>query len=467
MHHLSLEAAPHRWTERGSAKIPHRFLLINPVVHDFSAFDFWAKPLSLYAIASWLQEAGASVILLDLMDMLHPALGRLSIHAPKRKPHGTGRFLRAPISRPSCLPFIGRKFCRYGFPPAATMALLKGMQKPHAVFMTSMMTYWYPGVQETIRLVKSCWPDVPIVLGGVYASLCPAHAKQTSGADLVISGAFETALSELSDWMGDAMPSPMLEIEPRSSRLPAYSLSPWMDSAAIRTSIGCPFACSYCGVHALHPRFQDMPVSWVMQVFEHLTMDLGIQNIAIYDDAFLCHPHRAADILERITHLGRPLQLHAASGMGCRGITSEMALLMKKAGVVTLRLGLETADLEAQQRLGAKVTNRDFEEALDHLTAAGYERKHLGAYVLVGLPGQTRHEVELSVDYVLACGVTPHLAEYSPVPGSPLFAEARRASSWDLDEPLFHNPTILPCANADLTAEALVEIKLRIQNASR
>jgi len=39
-----------------------------------------------------------------------------------------------------------------------------------------------------------------------------------------------------------------------------------------------------------------------------------------------------------------------------------------------------------------------------------------------------------------------YLAEYSPIPGTPLWQEAVQCSPFDLQgEPLFHNNTILPC----------------------
>ena len=47
------------------------------------------------------------------------------------------------------------------------------------------MTYWYPGVIEAISLSKEIHPDVPVILGGIYARLCKNHALKNSGADIV------------------------------------------------------------------------------------------------------------------------------------------------------------------------------------------------------------------------------------------------------------------------------------------
>ncbi len=68
------------------------------------------------------------------------------------------------------------------------------MPRPDAVLVTSLMTYWYPGVTAAIRLVREYFPGVPVILGGIYASLCPDHARSHSGADLVLTGPWETGL---------------------------------------------------------------------------------------------------------------------------------------------------------------------------------------------------------------------------------------------------------------------------------
>jgi hypothetical protein len=54
-----------------------------------------------------------------------------------------------------------------------------------------------------------------------------------------------------------------------------------------------------------------------------------------------------------------------------------------------------------------------------------------------------------SIDYVAAAGAAPYLAEYSPIPHTPMWTEALQSSPYDLDtEPLFHNNTLLPCWDA-------------------
>jgi hypothetical protein len=55
-------------------------------------------------------------------------------------------------------------------------------------------------------------------------------------------------------------------------------------------------------------------------------------------------------------------------------------------------------------------------------------------------------EVEESIAWVQESGAKPLLVEYSPIPGPPMFEQAKKMSPFDLGkEPLFHNNSLFPC----------------------
>jgi radical SAM superfamily enzyme YgiQ (UPF0313 family) len=445
--------------------VVRRLLLVNPLIHDLAAYDFWARPSGLLVLAGALRAALPGARLeLELLDCTDPRAPDLPASLrPRRRPDGRGRFVRTPLETPPVLPVTDqRRFSRYGLPPAALGAALARQQRPDLVLVGSTMTYWYTGVAETVALIRQAWPGVQVVLGGAYATLCTEHAAAHSGADVVLGGPAFGALPRLAALLG-------LEAELEQGAgeltlercLPAHDLSPeGSDAAPLLSSTGCPHDCAYCAVRALHPRFEPLSPQRVEREVAWLAGELGLRHAAIYDDALLTSPARALEIFERVARLELPLSLHAASGLACRGIDAELARAMRRAGLVTVRLGLETVDAA---RLDRKVSEPELHAALSHLQAAGYARREVGVYVMVGLPGQTRAEVERALDLVLGAGARPHLAEYSPIPGSPLFAQARAASHLDLDEPLHHNPTLLPCAGPDLDGAALGQIKLALK----
>ena len=166
-----------------------RLLLINPWIYDFAAYDLWAKPLGLLYLAAILRRNGFTVDFIDCLSTRHSETsGGLKSERGKRRKFGTGNFLRTPIPKPAGLKDIPRTYSRYGIIPEEFKAGLKAIDRPDAVLVTSLMTYWYPGVFEAIRLAKEIFPGVPVILGGIYATLCTDYARERSGADYVLSG---------------------------------------------------------------------------------------------------------------------------------------------------------------------------------------------------------------------------------------------------------------------------------------
>ena len=74
---------------------------------------------------------------------------------------------------------------------------LSAVEKPDVIGITSGMTYWYPGLFKVIELIKRSFKEVPILLGGIYATLCHDHALKFSGADFVIQGKGEAKILDV------------------------------------------------------------------------------------------------------------------------------------------------------------------------------------------------------------------------------------------------------------------------------
>ncbi len=136
------------------------------------------------------------------------------------------------------------------------------------------------------------------------------------------------------------------------------------------------------------------------------------------------------------------------------------ARLMFDAGFETIRLGLETTAFESRHNLDAKVCADEFIRAVNDLKAAGFERKQIGAYLLVGLPGQDMNAVSASISMVRQSGITPIPAYYTPIPHTALWKEAVQSSRYDLEaDPVFSNNAILPCRKEGFSWEIVSRLK--------
>ena len=442
-------------------------LLINPWIYDFAAYDFWIKPIGLLYIAGVLRNNGYDVKLLDCLNPVHPGLNiDANIEMPGKRNSGHGKFPREIIPKPDSLKSIPKNFNRYGITPRIFMDELNIRRKPDLIFITSMMTYWYPGVREVIRLLKIALPGIPIVLGGNYVTLCQEHAV-LSGADFTVSGEGENQISSLfktlfGDYLIDVPDHNNLDTYP----YPAFDLLPFKDQVPILTSRGCPFRCTYCASHLLGNGFRRRDPIKVVDEMTYWNTYLGIKHFSFYDDALLANPEEMAiPMLKEIIRRQFPCQFHCPNGLHLREITENLSRLMFQAGFKTMRFGFETSNEERQRDSGGKVTSEQLREAVIHLKRAGYQSRDIGIYLLCGLPGQEKEEVMESIEYVKACGARPIITEYSPIPGTLLWETAVKTSLYDLEgEPLYHNNSILPCRGEKLTFEMYQELKLMTRN---
>ena len=439
-----------------------QLLLINPWIHDFAAYDFWIKPLGLLYLASYLRRNGYGISYLDCLDPNHPLmLNRGGIKTPKRKGSGQGQFFKEAIEKPYPLAGVPRKYNRYGIKPEAFQAALKGLDQPSHILVTSMMTYWYGGVWETIAEAKKLFPGVPVTLGGHYPTLCPEHARG-SQADFVITERAEVAWRRLIvDILGGA-----IEYEPDLDHLddlpyPAFDLLNRPEQLPILTSRGCPYRCTYCASHVLNPGFLRRDPVRVADEIEHWRNTLGVRHFSFYDDALLADPEGMfVPLAKAMIRRRLDVRFHCPNGLHLNRIDQNTALLMRQAGFETIRFGFETSDPKRQTETGGKVRNEHLEDACRYLREAGYKPDEIGIYLICGLPGQSAGEVAESIRYVQACGAKPVIAEYSPIPGTALWDESVRTSAHDIaKEPLWHNNTLLPCASTDLTYDRYRQLK--------
>lgn len=439
-----------------------RILLINPWIHDFAAYDLWAAPLGLLTMGAILRENGYDVSLIDCLNSFDPALDPYSgSKRLKRTPSGKGTFYKEEIEKPLALRDFPRKYSRYGIPPPLFENELRGMPRPDAVFVTSIMTYWYPGVFEAIAIIRRVLPHVPIVLGGIYATLCTDHARRYAGADIVTAGAGEDTLPViLKELFNDSSSRIPGRDDLDSLPYPAFDLLPRRDQVSIMTSRGCPFRCSYCASGLLSGGFRTRDPLRVVDEIAFWNRELGITNFSFYDDALLVdRERRVIPMLEEVLLRGPACTFHCPNGLHLREMDASLAGLMFRTGFKTIRFGFETASPRRQADTGGKISNEETQAAVAYLREAGYSGKDIGAYILCGLPGQTFTEVLESIDFIRSCGARPVIAEFSPIPGTPIWAEAVKASPDNInEEPLYHNNTLLPCRGKEFTYEMYREL---------
>lgn len=393
-----------------------RVLGVNPPVFDFAYFDLWAKPLGLLYLLEALRRNGNDVTLLDCIAEAgekRRSFGRLVPH-------------RQPLPKPAPYRDIPRTYSHFGLPEERFLERLRSLPEPDVILVTSGMTYWYPGVFWCIECLRHVFPKTPLHLGGIYARLCPDHAAR-SGADFVQSEPF-----------------------PISAPFPALDLYENPEYGVALTSFGCPFRCDYCASSRLWPAYRRKSVDEaVAEIAAQLTLP-SVRSIAFYDDALLLDKEHffyplceeLAQRFPRTEEGSPPVSFHTPNGLHVREIDRTCAAVLRRTGFATLRLSLESTDPAILLAGSAKVVPSHYEEALQNLRLAGYDDGALETYLLLGLPGQSRESVEASIRFARGLGARVKLAEFSPIPGTPLFNAACRIVPELATEPLLANNSV-------------------------
>ena len=141
---------------------------------------------------------------------------------------------------------------------------------PDLIFVTSIFTYWSEHVKNAVFYYKNKFKGVPIIVGGVYASLMPEHCKKYTKCTDVIQG-------------------PIPEVE---TLIPDYDLVN-VDYQIIHTSRGCIRKCGFCGTYIIEP-------DWTCK--KSIKNEIVKKKLIFYDNNLLANQY-IEDILEELIEL--------------------------------------------------------------------------------------------------------------------------------------------------------------------
>jgi len=394
-----------------------KVLLVNPWIYDFSAYDFGIKPVGLLRIGQFLREKGAKINLVDCMEGC----------SRRKDEYGFSKIRKEKIDKPDILRDIERAYFRYGIPISEFLKKISAISEIDEIYVTSGMTYWYPGVHLAIKLLKDRFNKTPVTLGGIYATICHTHACLTSNADIIWKGSFFDK-----------------EYFCQSGFYPAYDLLLDKEILPIQLTAGCPFRCTYCASRIFSAKFEMKdPVNLFEEVM-HYNRAFGTKSFVFYDDALAYKSSKGIKkFLRLVIASGEQFTFHTPNGLHARFIDEELAELFKKTNFRDLRISLETSDEGVQQFTGGKVNNNDLKLALRNLKEAGFAKKDLGVYILMGASYIDMENTMDDIIFINSLGAKAILASYSPIPGTLDYKVlVKNKIIKNNIDPLWHNKTI-------------------------
>jgi len=112
--------------------------------------------------------------------------------------------------------------------------------------------------------------------------------------------------------------------------------------AVIYTSLGCPFFCDYCNIHALYdgkPGIRFRSPQRVMEDIDRLHQRYKVRHIKILDELFVINRERMSEICGLLIERDYGLNLWAYARVDT--VSGEILNKLKKAGVNWLAFGIE------------------------------------------------------------------------------------------------------------------------------
>jgi len=123
--------------------------------------------------------------------------------------------------------------------------------------------------------------------------------------------------------------------------------------AAIYTSLGCPFDCTYCNIHALYngkPGIRFRSPDKVAEEISLLVENYRIRNIKIIDEIFTLREAYVAELCDLIVKRRYDLNMWAYARIDT--VNEKMLKKMKRAGINWLCYGIESFDRKVRDNVG-------------------------------------------------------------------------------------------------------------------
>ncbi len=396
-----------------------RIALIHPAAPAASAFDRLGRssipPLGLLYLAAALEQAGHSVRVFDLALPRHDRqlLAELRSFAPDLVGLGT-------------------------LAPA------------------------YDQVRALAERLRTALPAATLIAGGADATTRTDLYQPLF--DTVFVGEAEQTLV---DYCASAEPPAQRMIRstarvvPDEAPFPARHLLPLKEyhggpaykrrrhSTSIFTHRGCPYHCAFCekGVHDGPIRLRS--AGSIFAEIGEIRRVHGIHDLRFVDDVLLCNHVVVRELCELVLRAGERF-----SWMCCGRVDlldDGLLRLMHRAGCYRLELGLESGSERVLAQVDKKITVAQAIDAVRRTRRMGLE---VIANFILGLPGETREEMEHTVRFSRAA--RPDFAIYfvfTPFAGAPISRQL--GLRWG-DAPSFRAPSphyLVPTAEVEALAE--------------
>ncbi|MEM7182556.1 MAG: radical SAM protein [Spirochaetota bacterium] len=325
------------------------------------------------------------------------------------------------------------------------------------------------GVSILSRHLKERFPEIKIILLGLYPSALPDKTLNDEPVDLVCQGEGLYTLTALlkhgvdnkssyKDIKGlwyrnedgkplgtfeDKIPQEKLEEDLPGMAwdllpMEKYRTSNWhafsnnneaQPFAAVYTSLGCPYRCSFCCINAPFggSSFRFWNPEFMIKEFDKIA-EMGITNIKIADELFVLKKKHFMELCNLIIKRGHKFNIWAYARIDT--VKEEYLATLKKAGVNWLALGIESGVTAVRKDVvKGRFEDVNIRDVVRKIQEHGINV--IGNFIF-GLPEDTVESMQQTLDLSkeMQCEMINYYSCMA-YPGSALHNQAS-AESWEL-----------------------------------
>jgi anaerobic magnesium-protoporphyrin IX monomethyl ester cyclase len=329
----------------------------------------------------------------------------------------------------------------------------------------SLTTRQWLRARDLVRAIRE-HIDVPVVAGGLHPTFSPEEVLDSPGFDHVCLGEGEEAMLELVEAVAAGTPADDIANlwtrgAERPSLRPPYEpidelpfmardlLDEPLGTVHMATQRGCPFPCTYCAARIYSELYEGFTNYGRRRSHGNVLAELvqlreagRLGYVIFLDDTFTIQ-HRWVKDFCRVygAEVGAPFSLHAR----VETVSAELLQLMAAAGCKQITYGVESGSERVRREVMRRpVSNERIKQVFEWTREAGIL---LTCNFMMGLPGETRDELQETLDLAEELGVFDFgYFVFYPYPGTHLFRVCRDEGYLPadyLERPAVHRESIL------------------------
>ncbi len=330
----------------------------------------------------------------------------------------------------------------------------------------ALLTAMTPTINAALRIagaLKRERADLPIILGGAHATLLPEETLSIAPEiDIIVRGEGEKTIIELlksiatnqslehihgityrksarittnpasTDYIDlDSLPFLAYHLLPRSRYRPHPPHGRALPFAALITSRGCPYRCSYCSKPVFGKMFRGQSPQRVIEEVKYFKKEFGAKEIAFYDDVFTLDKKRAFAIADGL--LREDIGVYWTCETRVNLVDRELLRHMKQAGCYAIAYGIESGSSEIREIIHKDISKEQILNAVRMTHEVGLQTV---GYFMIGSPGESPETIRSTIDFAKALRLDfAQFAITTPFPGTELYEIYMRGKTehipWD------------------------------------